>query len=86
MPGKHYTINDWTRSVAYKLASGQTSRCDNRLTHGWYRFTSKAGGTIPNSCPPANSCGKSATDDQSKDGRYITFVDQIPTEVLRIRN
>ena len=34
------------------------SYCDAQVESNWTRFTSKAGGEMPMTCPPLNSCGK----------------------------
>ena len=43
-PCNTYTpINEPYRSVKYKLSVGEVPICDNKLTQGWYRFTSIVG-------------------------------------------
>ena len=52
-------VANWQRSAGYILdPKSQASFCDIKLLTGWYRFTSRAGGTIPDKCPPVFACGE----------------------------
>ena len=55
----NYTAEDrWQRSNQSIFdPMSMSPLCDISLRTNWYRFTSKAGGLIPPSCPPLNSCG-----------------------------
>ncbi|XP_076454152.1 von Willebrand factor D and EGF domain-containing protein-like [Babylonia areolata] len=50
-------LNDDRRSTAYKLAEGEQGLCDMGLSPDWYRFTSGAGGTMPEFCIRRQQCG-----------------------------
>ena len=51
----------WQRSVGNKITFGAyMDYCDEDIKPSWYRFSTKAGGDMPTTCPPINSCGISA--------------------------
>ncbi|EDO30998.1 predicted protein [Nematostella vectensis] len=53
----HKSIKEPFRSSAHNYSHTQPAICDNRLTEGWYRFTSGVGGKIPTTKPEPNTCG-----------------------------
>ena len=55
----YLTEDRWQRSVGNKIKTGSKENfCDSLLVSSWYRFMSKAGTDMPNSCPSKHSCGK----------------------------
>ena len=58
-PCKNYkSIDDPYRSTKYKWQKNlYASKCDDKLTSGWYRFTSIVGGKMPTTKPDPYSCG-----------------------------
>ena len=50
-------INDPRRSTKSVWKQGEPVLCDRGLQWGWYRFTSFAGGKMPETMVPENHCG-----------------------------
>ena len=59
VPCIHYIAEDnWKRSNQSLFDPKAVSPlCDSSIATTWYRFTSNAGGVIPQACPAVNSCG-----------------------------
>ena len=53
-------INEPRRSTKSVWKKGEPALCDRSLQQGWYRFTSFAGGRIPEKMVPMNHCGSKA--------------------------
>jgi len=56
-PVNYNELNEPHRSTGYKHGFPEKPLCDIHLAEGWYRFTSGAGGRMPESCPDRLSCG-----------------------------
>ncbi|GFR59693.1 von Willebrand factor D and EGF domain-containing protein-like [Elysia marginata] len=50
-------LNEPHRSTGYETGYPEKPICDIHLPEGWYRFTSKAGGEMPTTCPDRLKCG-----------------------------
>lgn len=53
----YQSINNPYRSPKYKVSPGEVLLCDNKLSQGWYRFTSIVGGKMPTTKPQPYHCG-----------------------------
>ncbi|KAK3583345.1 hypothetical protein CHS0354_038958 [Potamilus streckersoni] len=57
----HMNLQEKFRSVGYHVDDPNDSLiCDRTLTAGWYKFTSNAGGQMPESCVQPYHCGTHA--------------------------
>ncbi|CAH1267733.1 VWDE [Branchiostoma lanceolatum] len=58
-PNQHDSIDDIWRSAGHNSTGRAEGELldDRGLAEGWYRFVSEAGGEMPTSCVPVNSCG-----------------------------
>ncbi|XP_076453471.1 von Willebrand factor D and EGF domain-containing protein-like [Babylonia areolata] len=56
-PEAHGELNQKERSTGYTVQYPATPLCDISLQPGWYRFTSAAGGMMPEICPSRLQCG-----------------------------
>ncbi|KAK7484265.1 hypothetical protein BaRGS_00024514, partial [Batillaria attramentaria] len=61
LSGNYVELNEPHRSEGYVLPRSDThSLCDSQLQNGWYRFTSLAGGRMPDHCVDRFHCGTHA--------------------------
>eukprot|EP00058_Branchiostoma_floridae_P026224 XP_002611714.1 hypothetical protein BRAFLDRAFT_63595 [Branchiostoma floridae] len=58
-PNEHDSIDDIWRSAGHNSTGRAEAELldDQGLAEGWYRFVSEAGGEMPTTCAPVNSCG-----------------------------
>ena len=50
--------DNWQRSIKYNASINTPKHCDTAVANKWFRFVSKAGTTMPTTCPKPYACGK----------------------------
>ncbi|KAK7467891.1 hypothetical protein BaRGS_00036866, partial [Batillaria attramentaria] len=79
-PAVYKELNETHRSAAYHLVHPEHPLCDDLLQPWWYRFTSGAGGKMPEHCIDREKCGTivplwmNGTHPTVVDGRVYRYV------------